>query len=124
MLWAAEIASYRIFFGTRSPWKEKARELSPPYKALITLVDNIGDKQAWIQFDDNVPNDITNVRIGNKTNIFHKTDIRNYPHFIDILRNEKPVAMAYEQFTDPTKPDVFFLFTQPEPLGEGDTDLE
>jgi len=72
MLWVAQIANYRIFYGTNSPWKEKHADLSPPYKALILLTDTVGDKQAWIQFDDNVRADSTKVRVGSRrTTIFH-----------------------------------------------------
>lgn len=123
MIWAAEIKNYRIFYGTESPWKDKEAELSPPYKALITLTDTIGDKFAWIQFDDNVRTDITKVRIGPKTKIFHKTNMRNYQNFVDILRNEKPVAMAYSHLGE-TSRDIFYLFTLAEPLGEGNTDSD
>ena len=122
MIFAFQIEKYRIWYGADVEKQFTSSQFSPPFKAVLECQGSTSSVKAYIQFDENVAKSTTNVwKSTSGAKVFHKTDMSNYRNYVDTLRNEGPVAIAYEEgregIYDSGK---FFIMTLEEPVGEGE----
>lgn len=103
-----EFENYKVFLYSKS-------ESNIEYKVLIKIPS--GHIFLWF-INGNLPvNDVED--IGNKRVLNCYFRASRYPHFIDILRNEKPLFFYYNK-DDKT----CYITTSDEPVGEGENEAE
>ena len=122
MTWAFTIDKYRIWYGADVDQQFTGEFFAPPFIAVIECQNAASTEKAYIQFDENASKSTTNVHKSSRgAKVYHKTDSGHYQNYLDTLRNEGPVAVAYDEgrqgISDSGK---FFIMTLYEPIGEGE----